>query len=238
MEKARSQRLKIEVLSHYAGGTPHCMCPGCSEVFLEFLALDHINGGGTAHKRRLGNKGIGNNFYQWIKAEGFPEGYRVLCHNCNWAEAHGGCPHNRPPSKIPDLQKLWRRGGDVHNAKLSDEKIKAIRTELLAGTPLAWIAKEFGVSRSAIGGIAHNKHWKHVPWPQKAFNITEEYYRIGSKNLQAKLSEGVVAQIKRDLIKGANPTALGRKYGVVAQTIRHIAKGRTWKHVNIARVSE
>lgn len=33
--------------------------------------------------------------YRWLKDQGFPEGFRVLCHNCNQGrESNGGiCPH-------------------------------------------------------------------------------------------------------------------------------------------------
>lgn len=72
------------------GGQPRCGC--CGEEEYVFLALDHVDGGGsrarsdpTFSRRRL--------FLQLI-ADGFPPGYAVLCHNCNWGKhALGVCPH-------------------------------------------------------------------------------------------------------------------------------------------------
>jgi hypothetical protein len=46
------------------------------------LSIDHINGGGTAHVRALGIHP--SDFYQWLKDHGYPEGFQVLCMNCNW----------------------------------------------------------------------------------------------------------------------------------------------------------
>jgi len=31
--------------------------------------------------------------YRWLKKQGYPKGYQVLCFNCNFASAWGVCPH-------------------------------------------------------------------------------------------------------------------------------------------------
>lgn len=52
--------------------------------------IDHINGGGTKHRKQ-----IGSHIYNWIKNNEFPEGFQVLCFNCNLAKGfYGVCPHN------------------------------------------------------------------------------------------------------------------------------------------------
>ena len=80
-------KLRKDVLFHYGG-----VCACCGESTYEFLSLDHIYGGGNKQKRELGKRGP--NFYRWLKVNGYPEGYRVLCHNCNQAlGAYGYCPH-------------------------------------------------------------------------------------------------------------------------------------------------
>src|SRR5579863_10397145 len=69
-------RLRAEVLAHYGiNGVPMCHC--CGERRLEFLGIDHIEGGGVKHKKQ-----IRTSLYQWLKKHLFPEGFRVLCHNC------------------------------------------------------------------------------------------------------------------------------------------------------------
>lgn len=63
------------------------------------LTLDHIYGDGAAHRKMLrGGKGDagggGNKTYHWLKKQGYPSGYRVLCFNCNHAShVLGECPH-------------------------------------------------------------------------------------------------------------------------------------------------
>jgi len=91
--KIAHQKLKLEVFEAYGGSK--CQC--CGEHHVEFLSIDHIAGGGRAHRREVfGVENEGGNLYAWLKRQGYPEGYRVLCMNCNCAYGHHGyCPHSR-----------------------------------------------------------------------------------------------------------------------------------------------
>ena len=56
----------------------------------EFLALDHVNGGGREERKTRSTQQIALTAIR----EGFPDTYRVLCHNCNQAIGwYGKCPH-------------------------------------------------------------------------------------------------------------------------------------------------
>lgn len=77
--RLKNQKLKIEVLSHYSGGTPRCVM--CEESRLVCLSIDHIKGGGNKHMRDLGIK-VG--IYRWLKVQNYPGGYQVLCMNCQF----------------------------------------------------------------------------------------------------------------------------------------------------------
>lgn len=84
-------RIKTEVMTHYSKGTPRCAC--CYIRHIVFLAIDHIKGGGFKHRKSIKIMG-GQGFYIWLKKRGYPDGYRVLCHNCNHAtHVMGICPH-------------------------------------------------------------------------------------------------------------------------------------------------
>ena len=81
-------RLVRQIVIMAYGGK--CAC--CGEDRYEFLAIDHKNGGGNAHRRSTGNHIMTN----WLFKNGFPDGFQVLCHNCNMAKAfYGKCPHER-----------------------------------------------------------------------------------------------------------------------------------------------
>jgi len=81
------QRMKQEVFSHYSKGIP--VCAHCGETELVVLCLDHINNDGNAQRKNTGVHG-GYDFYRRLKREGYPEGYQVLCFNCNMRESFKG----------------------------------------------------------------------------------------------------------------------------------------------------
>ncbi len=107
--KAKRRVLKQQILDAYGS-----VCACCGEVQFEFLTLDHIHGDGAAHRKELRMDGGGRSdiLYKHLIEAGFPEGYRILCFNCNSALGfYGYCPHNpdsmdgvpvrrRPPTEI------------------------------------------------------------------------------------------------------------------------------------------
>lgn len=96
-KKERNLANKLRAFRHYsASDTPFCAC--CSESHIEFLTMDHIGGGGAEHREQLGNgSGV---LHQWLVKNNFPDGFQVLCMNCNISlGAFGFCPHKNtaPP---------------------------------------------------------------------------------------------------------------------------------------------
>lgn len=98
-EDVRSRRrnamrlLRNRVITAYGG---ECAC--CGERELRFLTMDHVHGRAKGDKRR------GDHLYQWLETHNHPDGFRVLCVNCNWSLGiHGWCPHRALP---PDTGAL------------------------------------------------------------------------------------------------------------------------------------
>ena len=62
-------------------------CECCGEKHIEFLTLEHKKNDGYLEKQ--------HQYKPYIIAlkEHNSEKYGVLCHNCNFAKAHGDCPH-------------------------------------------------------------------------------------------------------------------------------------------------
>ena len=95
-------RLKIlEVYSKRISNSnvPCCNCCG-EKSYLEFLALDHITGrkqiDSEPNLTKIGYssklKGLPLNV--WIIKNDYPDGFQILCHNCNNAKGfYGKCPH-------------------------------------------------------------------------------------------------------------------------------------------------
>lgn len=87
--KRTTIRRKLRIIKNY--GT-QCAC--CEETQFEFLCVDHIHGDGTKHRKEI------SSLYGWLIGSNFPEGYRILCINCNFGRSRnnrklngGCCPH-------------------------------------------------------------------------------------------------------------------------------------------------
>lgn len=67
----------------------------CGENTYEFLAIDHVNGGGNQMRKNKVHPD-GYQFLKWLIEKGFPSDFQLLCHNCNMAKGIlGYCPHEK-----------------------------------------------------------------------------------------------------------------------------------------------
>jgi hypothetical protein len=107
-EEKRIKRkiLRLEVLKAYS---ENMECENCRESYMEFLAVDHINGKGRSHTASVGN------LYAWLKRNNFPEGFRVLCHNCNFKIGEKSQPTR-------SLKPINECSISYHNTRLRFEK--------------------------------------------------------------------------------------------------------------------
>ena len=88
LEQRREARRKYRenVIKQYGG---ECVC--CGETEFKFLAIDHIKGGGRKHLKEIGGA---SSLIYWLKKNGYPKGFQILCYNCNMAKGlYGKCPH-------------------------------------------------------------------------------------------------------------------------------------------------
>lgn len=153
------RRLRIEVLQAYGGNKPACAC--CDEDKLEFLSIDHVAGGGRKHLVHIGQSGL----YTWLKRNGFPPGFRILCHNCNQAiGAYGYCPHQEQRDYVTSIP----RERDVASSDTSQKIIAGIAVCRNAGKLLTKenVAAAAGVPMSTLGryrrGLFLAGEWPYV----------------------------------------------------------------------------
>lgn len=59
-------------------------CARCQFSDIRALSIDHINGDGAKHRKEIG----GGRIYRWLLKQDFPEGFQVLCMNCQFIKAH------------------------------------------------------------------------------------------------------------------------------------------------------
>lgn len=88
-------QLKAKIYAGYGGG--ECAC--CGEMEISFLSIDHTNNDGYT-RRKAKIYGSGAMVYGWLwkqfKTTGkWPDGYQILCMNCQHGKARNGgvCPH-------------------------------------------------------------------------------------------------------------------------------------------------
>jgi hypothetical protein len=80
------QKRKDEVYNAYGG----YICRCCGETDPIFLTIDHVNNDGYVHRKQFKT-----DIYSWLRTNGYPSGFQVLCWNCNRAKHYnnGICPH-------------------------------------------------------------------------------------------------------------------------------------------------
>lgn len=121
--KQYNMKTRIEVLTHYSGGT--LKCKNCGESHIEFLEIDHINGNGKQHKREIRCTGV--SVFRWLKINNYPEGYQVLCSNCNNKKERDAAKIRGTTGTIDQRKyytKALKKKMDVFSHYKTDGKIK------------------------------------------------------------------------------------------------------------------
>jgi len=87
--KIKMMKYRRAVIRHYTNNTFKCNC--CGEDQYDFMTVDHINNDGKEHRI---NEPSAANIYSYLFRRGFPEGYQILCWNCNSSKnKNGECIH-------------------------------------------------------------------------------------------------------------------------------------------------
>jgi len=81
------RNIKRECFEKYSDGDVKCSVCGIDDF--DVLTLDHINGGGRKMARLIGlGNGVGGyRLYLYLKRNNYPDGFRILCFNCQHKEA-------------------------------------------------------------------------------------------------------------------------------------------------------
>lgn len=102
LARRKNHRYREKALQYYSKGKMSCNC--CGEKEYKFLAIDHIHGGGSQNRRLYSGS-----LAAWLVRNELPEGFQILCHNCNMAKGlYGNCPHQKsleisPKTLIQDI---------------------------------------------------------------------------------------------------------------------------------------
>lgn len=82
INKRTSDRLREEyktsAINIYSNGD--ACCSWCRQADIDVLCLDHINNDGAKCPMR---EKAGSGLYRWLRKYDYPDGFQVLCANCN-----------------------------------------------------------------------------------------------------------------------------------------------------------
>lgn len=122
----------------------------------------------------------------------------------------------------------WRpRATIAPRRKLTPEQARAIRTRYAAGgVTLAELAREYGVSLTAVGQVTAGRTWRDA-----GGSVTPPRSRRARAGRDAKLTPDAVRALRRERAAGVPLHVLAGRYGVTAATASSAANRRTWKHV-------
>jgi len=114
---------RIRAFKHYGG--LRCIC--CGEGEFSFLSLDHVSGAGNLERAKLFGDRYqgGHHIYRALRLKGYPQGYQVLCMNCQVGRRDNGgvCPHQ---SRRMDGEELLL---EFDKLRVGQGKIEATQTE-------------------------------------------------------------------------------------------------------------
>lgn len=80
-KKKWRQKEKLQVLTHYStGSVPQCAKCGIEDI--DVLCIDHIQGFGKRHRKKILLEER-MHLYRWLVKHHYPDGFQVLCANCN-----------------------------------------------------------------------------------------------------------------------------------------------------------
>jgi len=123
------QIIRKKVLCFYSGGELKCKDCGISDI--RVLCLDHINGDGYIHRKIVGGS---VNVYVDLIARNFPEGFQVLCQNCNLIKKAEN-NENRWNRKTPTLEYQKR------NISRNNNSGQKYISESISGNVHYWLVR-------------------------------------------------------------------------------------------------
>jgi hypothetical protein len=100
--RREAQAYKSLAIFHYSNGAMACADPYLEHPIpssnMLALTIDHIEGGGVRHRKTTRYW----SFYKWLARQGYPQGFQVLCMNCQMVKKY---TNNEIRSELRELDE-------------------------------------------------------------------------------------------------------------------------------------
>lgn len=166
--------------------------------------------------------------WQGVEVEG-----KVVRHKCDNPPCVNPA-HLEVGSQLDNVQDMIDRGRGNHasgeriwSAKLSNAAVRTIRKRLRDGETVSGIAKDMGLNRLLVYNIAARKTYANVA-------VDVEYpapSSTGESNHNAKLTEEVVAAMRRRYREVQCYSEVAREFGVSRALAARCITGARWKRI-------
>lgn len=125
------------------------------------------------------------------------------------------------------------KGEDNPMAKITDDIVVAIKTDLLNGLTGVQVSKKYGVNRSTVSNIKSGKCWGHVIVDNEHVlsTIIVNKSCVGEKSYRTSLSNETVIEIKKMLIDIKSIRKVSGMFGLKEHLVGHIARRTSWVDV-------
>lgn len=168
------------------------------------------------------NKGIPTNVIPWNKNK---RGYKIHTEEFK--------------IKIGNLS----RGESNGFSKLTNADVIKIKEMLAQGITGKTISSTFGITETNISSIKNGQSWSHI----KLENISNDEIKNikshkeglkGSENINSKLKEEDIIEIKTLIHNGYTNIEIAQKYNVSPSTISDIKRNKTWSQIKVPEINE
>jgi len=163
-----------------------------------------------------------------------------VCHRCdtplcvNPDHLFGGTNEDNHRDKIRKGRQAKGEaasGGRKGTGTVTSDLARAVRLAADVGVRQADIARATGIHRSTVSLIVRGKVWRYAGGPIGKRQHAPRAKARGVRHGGSKLDPAKVREIRRRFAEGESATSIGRSIGVVAETVRSVARRKTWKHV-------